>query len=103
MTASSPERLLIVSPNWLGDAVMALPALGDVRRRFPGARLIVAARRAVASLFSMSPNVDEVLVLEWGGRILSRGPWRQDLATLRDARADAALLLPNSFASAWLV
>jgi len=103
MTASSPERLLIVSPNWLGDAVMALPALGDVRRRFPTARLIVAARRAVASLFSMSPNVDEVLALEWGGRILSRGPWRRDLAKLRDVRADAALLLPNSFASAWLV
>jgi len=102
MTSASLERLLIVSPNWLGDAVMALPALADVRRSFPSARLIVAARRAVASLFSMSPVVDEVLVLEWSGRFLARGPRRQDVARLRAVRANAALLLPNSFASAWL-
>ena len=101
--ASSIERLLIVSPNWLGDAIMALPALGDVRRHFPAARLIVAARRAVASLFSLSPVVDDVIVMEWAGRFLARGPRRRDEATLREARADAALLLPNSFASAWLV
>jgi heptosyltransferase-2 len=103
MNSSSIERLLIVSPNWLGDAIMALPALADVRRRFPTARLVVAARRAVASLFSMSPVVDEVIVLEWAGRLLARGPRRGDLARLRGVGADAALLFPNSFASAWLV
>ena len=32
-----PRRLLIVAPNWLGDAVMALPAIADLRRAFPQA------------------------------------------------------------------
>ena len=56
------ERLLVVAPNWLGDAVMSLPAVGDLRRAFPAARLIVAARKEIADLFTMSPLVDEVIV-----------------------------------------
>ena len=56
--SASVRRLLVLSPNWLGDAVMALPAIADVRRRFPAARLIVAARRSVADLFALVPGVD---------------------------------------------
>ncbi len=103
MTASEVERLLVVSPNWLGDAVMALPAIGDLRRRFSRARLIVAARRSIAGLFLMSPLVDEVIVMEWSGRLWSRRTRRADIAALRALDADVAVLLPNSFASAWLV
>ncbi len=41
-------RVVVCAPNWLGDAVMALPAIADIRA-FPGAgRLLVAARPAVA-------------------------------------------------------
>src|SRR4029453_6914225 len=97
------ERLLVVSPNWLGDAVMALPAVGDLRRAFPGARLIVAARRTIADLFMMSPLVDDVIVMQWSGRVWARRSRLADIETLRTLRADASVLLPNSFASAWLV
>ena len=38
------KRLVILAPNWLGDAVMALPAIADVRRAAPGAPITVAAR-----------------------------------------------------------
>jgi heptosyltransferase-2 len=103
MTAGDVERLLVVSPNWLGDAVMALPAIGDLRRRFPRAKLIVAARGSIAGLFLMSPIVDEVIVMEWSGRLWGRRSRRADIAALRALDADAAVLLPNSFASAWLV
>jgi lipopolysaccharide heptosyltransferase II len=97
------ERLLVVSPNWLGDAVMALPAIGDLKRHFPRSRLLVAARKSVAGLFSMTPIADEVVVLEWPGRLWSRAQRRADVAKLRSVRADVSVLLPNSFASAWLV
>ena len=95
--------VLVVSPNWLGDAVMALPAIADVRRHFRGARLIVAARRSIADLFRMSPDVDSVVVLEWTGKLLARDALHRDVAVLRGEEADVAILLPNSFASAWLV
>src|SRR4029450_2100863 len=93
------ERLLVVSPNWLGDAVMALPAVGDLRRHFPRARLVVAARRAVAGLLTMSPVVAQIIVMEWSGRLSARTSRRKDVAALRALGADASVLLPNSFAS----
>jgi len=102
-SAPDPSRIVILSPNWLGDAVMALPAIADVKRRFAAARVIVAARRAVAGMFHLAPSIDEVLPLEWNGRLLRQRALRTDLDALRRLSADAALLLPNSFASAWMV
>jgi heptosyltransferase-2 len=89
---STVRRLLVLAPNWLGDAVMSLPAIADVRRRLPGARVNVAARPSVADLFRLTPDVDEVVVLD-----------RTEAATLKAQEADVAILLPNSFKSAWLV
>ena len=86
---SDPRCVAVLAPNWLGDAVMALPAIGHLRRGFPSGRIVVAARRAVADLFRLVAFVDETI--------------NQDVESLRASAADVALLLPNSFASAWLV
>jgi heptosyltransferase-2 len=97
-----PSRIVVLSPNWLGDAVMALPAIADLRRRFPAAQLAVAARSSVAPMFELAPGVDRVVTLRWRGRVFDRAGLRADAAALRDAAFDAAVLLPNSLASAWL-
>jgi heptosyltransferase-2 len=81
------ERFVVVAPNWLGDAVMAQPAIADVRKGRPGASIVVAARAAVAPLFSLVREVDDVVVLP------RRGPYPL-------GGSDVALLLPNSFHSA---
>ena len=99
---ATPARVLVVAPNWLGDAVMALPATSDIRRRFPSARLVVAARRAVADIFRLVPFVDEIVTLQWGGTWWQRRVFAADAARLRHLGADLAILLPNSFATAWL-
>ncbi len=94
-----PSRVVVLSPNWLGDAVMALGAIGDVRRAFPDATLIVAARSPLAPLFRLVPVVDEIVEFAKGRDAASDvSAWR----LLAAARADIAVLLPNSFASAWL-
>jgi heptosyltransferase-2 len=94
-------RIVVLAPNWLGDAVLALPALAAVRRAHIDAQLVVAARRSVADLFRLAPAVDAVLPLESDGRWWRRAAFRSDVARLRDF--DLALLLPNSFQSAWMV
>jgi heptosyltransferase-2 len=94
--------VLVVAPNWLGDTVMALPAISDVRRRFPSARLVVAARRAVADIFRLVPFVDELVTLQWSGRWWQRRVFAADSGRLRQLGAELAILLPNSFAAAWL-
>jgi len=86
--------LIVRAPNWLGDAVMAIPAMDAVRRAFDGRTLVVAASSSVAPLFEeitpAAPN--EVLTID---RV-------QEADQLKAARADAILLLPNSFGSAWV-
>jgi heptosyltransferase-2 len=93
--------VLVLAPNWLGDAVMALPALADLRRFVTG-RLVVAARRSVADLFHLVPGVDAVVPLEWRGQLWRAAQRRADEQALRQSAADVAVLFPNSFASAWL-
>src|SRR5262245_44948316 len=83
-----PSTVVVFAPNWLGDAVMALPSIADVKRHFRGSRLAVAARPSVSDLFGMVSGVDLVV--------------RAVPESVRTAEASLAILLPNSFASAWL-
>jgi heptosyltransferase II len=93
--ASSVKRLLVFAPNWLGDAIMALPAIVDLQRGVPDATIDVAARSSVAPLFALVAGIGRVVVLS------HRSPVTRDFAAdLRGDRYDAALLLPNSFQSA---
>jgi heptosyltransferase-2 len=86
-------RLVIRAPNWLGDAVMALPAMAAVRAAFPDQRIAIAAVPSVAPLFEerTAAAQDEIL-------IVTR---ETETAALAAGRFDAALLLPNSFRTAW--
>lgn len=83
-------RILVRAPNWLGDVVLSLPAVRDLRRNFPQARLEVLARPAVAALYAAVAEVDAVRE--------SRG-LRGDAAAVRGA-FDSGVLLTNSFGSA---
>ncbi len=85
-----PSRLLIRAPNWIGDVVLSLPALRDLRRNFPEGRLEVLARPWVAKLYEAVSEVEAVVE----GRGL-----RADAAALR-GRFDVGVLFTNSFGSA---
>ena len=50
------SRLAVIAPNWLGDAVMALPAIADIRRASPDASLTIAARPNIAPVFQHGPG-----------------------------------------------
>jgi heptosyltransferase-2 len=90
---SEVRRLLVRAPNWVGDVALSLPALRDLRRAFPGARLSVLARPSVADLYGAVPEVDEIIPSEG---------LRADRDRVRGA-FDAAVLLPNSFGVALVV
>jgi heptosyltransferase II len=98
---AKPERIIVMTPNWLGDAVMAFPAIGAVRHHRPEAALVVAARSSTAALFRMVTGVDEVVPLGAGGGLLGAAGWTADARALAAARGDVAILLPNSFRSAF--
>jgi heptosyltransferase II len=91
------KRLVILAPNWLGDAVMALPAIADVARGAPGVGLAVAARPSIAPLFQLVESVHEIVILEKG----VGSPFGNSCHP--GAVFDTALLLPNSFHAALMV
>ncbi len=99
---SAVARVVVLAPNWLGDAVMALPALQSVRDAYPAAHLAVAARPSVAPLYAMVPGVAAVLPLESRGGLSNVKRWRRDAARLAAERFDLAVLLPNAFMAAWI-
>jgi lipopolysaccharide heptosyltransferase II len=94
MNTQITSKLVVLAPNWLGDVVMALPAIRDVRKHFAQARLTIAARSSVAKLFRAVPGVDDVLSFK---------SKKDEISQLKAGRFDTAILLPNSFRSAWLV
>jgi heptosyltransferase-2 len=93
--ARSPGRVLVRAPNWLGDAVLALPSIAAIRRHFPGAHLAVAGPGPVAAVFR------EVTAAE-PDQVIEAPPDRRGAqAMIRAGRFDLGILLPNSFQSAW--
>lgn len=97
---AAPETVLIVGVNWLGDSIMAMPALQSYRRRRPAARLVMAVRPHLAPLWQMHPALAEVRACS--GAL----PELLQLARqLRRERPAAAYVWPRSFRSAlapWL-
>ncbi len=88
-------RVLVVGVNWLGDSVMAMPALQRWRGRHPAAELVLLVKPALRPLWALHAAPDAVWVCPPG----PGGLWR----AVRDARAagfDAAYILPHSFRSA---
>jgi heptosyltransferase II len=95
-------KILVRAPNWVGDAVMAIPAMESIRRTHAGDEICVLARPVVADLFSAQPFADRILHYDFRGR--HRG-WigREKLvAELRKEKFGIAVLLQNAFEAAWL-
>ena len=95
-------KILVRAPNWVGDAVTAVPALESIRRARAGSEITIMARPSVAELLAGEPFADRILRYDFRGR--HRG-WigRERLAgELRREKFDAAVLLPNAFEAAWL-
>jgi len=95
-------KLLVRAPNWVGDAVMAIPALEAIRRARADAEIVILARPAVVELFAGQPFADRLLAYDYRGR---HSGWlgREKLAReLRREPFDTAVLLQNAFDAAWL-
>jgi heptosyltransferase II len=91
-------NIAIFLPNWVGDAVMATPALLALREHYPDARLIGVVKPYVAGVLEGAPWLDEQILLD------SRGPWTQRWPAvawrLRRLRPELAVLFSNTFRAA---
>ena len=88
-----PFRIVLRSPNWLGDAVMCIEAARAFKASRPDVRLSVLAPAKLAGLWQKIPEVDEVIGFSKEDSVIS-------VARKLRGRFDAAVLFTNSFRSA---
>ncbi len=97
------SKILVRATNWVGDAVMSLPALRAIRDRFPDSEIVVLARPWVADLYARESWCSRILPYTAGrGARDWTGKWRT-VSQLRRERFDCAILLQNAFEAALLV
>ncbi len=91
-------KILVRGTNWIGDAVMQIPALRGLRRVFPDAQLTLHTRAWAQGIFEDADFIDEILTFE-----RSKSKFK-DVFTqakiLRERKFDLVVLFPNSFESA---
>jgi len=93
-------RIMVRFPNWIGDAVMALPGLSALRLSVPGGLLTVLAKPWVADVIKMSPSADAVMMyLDPGEHSGMKGKYRL-AGELKKEEFDCAVLFQNAFEAA---
>jgi len=90
-------RLALLLPNWIGDAVMATPALRALRRKYVGAELVGIARPAICDLLAGLPSVDALWPIAATGGASRVGALARQLRT---GGFDMAIHFTNSFGTA---
>jgi len=88
-----PFRLLVRSSNWLGDAIMSVPAVRAMKHGRPDLHLSVLCQAKLVDVWKIIPEVDEVLSIKPRQGVFS-------VAKMLRGRFDAGVILPNSMRSA---
>lgn len=94
------RKILLRAPNWVGDAVISLPALRELRRRFPEAELTVLARPTVADIYRTVAEVNRVVVFDNRGKHRGLAGLLRLASELRTERFDLAVLFQNALQAA---
>jgi heptosyltransferase II len=91
-------KILVRGTNWIGDAVMAIPAMRQLRRAFPDAEITLHTRSWAEGIFRDARFIDEILPFDKTSSKI-RDAFAQ-AKILKEKKFDVAILLPNSFESA---
>ncbi len=96
---NSINSVVVRGTNWIGDAVMTIPALRELRRIFPNAEIFLHTRSWAKGIFQDADFIDEILAFENSGSkfktVLTQAK------NLKSHNFDLAVLFTNSFESAF--
>ena len=97
--------ILIIAPNWIGDAVMTQPLLASLKALYPNSKIDVLASAWVAPIYRSCSEVNEVIETKFEHKQLQWGLRKQLAKQIQGKEYQACFVLPNSFKSAlipWL-
>jgi heptosyltransferase-2 len=93
-------RILVVAPNWIGDALMAQPLLARLREKRPGVQLDMLAPEWIAPVARRMPEIDEVITAPFRHGALQLGSRWKLGRSLKARGYRQAIVLPNSWKAA---
>ncbi len=102
LNPSSVRRVVIRTPNWVGDAVMSTPFLKSVRKNFPHAHITLLSKPWVAPVYENNPHINRIFIYDVAGRHKGLAGKIRLAKDLRKYDFDLALLLQNAFEAAFL-
>lgn len=97
--------ILIIAPNWIGDAVMTQPLLARIKALYPDSTIDVLASTWVSPIYRACSEVNQVIEAQFEHKQLQWGLRKQLAKQIEQKQYQACLVLPNSFKSAlipWL-
>jgi len=94
------KNILIRGTNWIGDAVMTIPAVNAVRNTFPQARISILAKPWLAEVYRLCPSLDEIILFHDPGFHSGIAGKIKLGNELRKLKFDAAILLQNAIEAA---
>jgi len=97
-----PQNIIVRMPNWIGDLVMAMPILTDLRKAYPRARITAMCRQPICELLKSNPEIDELFCFSKASGFGRHSERRNIVEKLRKGKFDLGILLTHSFSSAWL-
>ena len=102
---NTAKSILIRGTNWIGDAIMTLPAIRAIRNTFPAAKISILAKPWVAEIFNICKDIDEVIVFQSPGSHSGIAGKLRLAKELKARKFDMAILLQNAVEAAiitWL-
>ena len=94
------ERIVVRSANWIGDAVMSLPAIEALKRLFPAAKISLLVKPHVAPIFETNPAVSDIIIYDALGAHKGINGRMRLAGELRARDFDCAVLFQNAFEAA---
>ncbi len=96
------KKILVRGTNWIGDAVMTLPAIASIRKTFPSAEVQVLAKPWVAEVYKLSPDVDRIFLFKEPGEHQGIAGKLKLASELKRGNFDLAIYLQNAIEAAIL-
>ncbi len=96
------NKILVYSPNWIGDAIMAVPMVRTAKQVFPDASLTMLCKKWVADVYRFLPEINDILTFTREERKTRRSR-SQLVKQLRSHGFERAFILPDSFSTARLI
>jgi heptosyltransferase II len=99
-TEGQPKRILIRGTNWVGDSIIAIPAMRAIRNLYPKAHIALLVRPWVKDIYAEADFVDEILEYDKTGRHKGFSGFLRLISEIKARRFDLAILLQNAFEAA---